>query len=167
MQTTLGKLFLKEFEEESKASRNCLERVPDSLFAWKPHEKSMPMGYLALIVAEVPRWASVMLEQSDIDFGTFKNPDPKTMADLLKIFDENMAHLRPLLEKVSDEELAGAFNLKANGKVLMSGRKDDTLSQDIRHLVHHRGQLTVYLRLNNIPVPSIYGPSADDKMWSN
>ncbi|MCL4538140.1 MAG: DinB family protein [Bacteroidetes bacterium] len=162
---TLGKFFLKELEEETPASRKCLERVPESLFTWKPHEKSMSMGYLALVVAEIPQWITDIVEISEIDFATFKHFEPKTTADLVKHFEENLKGTRIALQNVTDEALSEPFSLKNKGEVLFSSPKSDNIGSSINHLVHHRGQLTVYLRLNNIPVPSIYGPSADDKSF--
>lgn len=162
---TLGQYFLKEIEAEAPASRKCLERIPENLFDYKPHEKSMAMGYLALLVAEVPLWIQWMAEKGDIDFATFTHIKPKVTADLVNHFDENMAKVKNILENVSDESLAKPFNLKSNGAVLMTMPTQDSISSSIRHWVHHRGQLTVYMRLNNIPVPSIYGPSADEKTF--
>lgn len=158
-------MFLKELEAEAPASRKCLERIPDNLFTWKPHEKSMEMGYLALIIAEIPRWISTMVEAGEINFGTFKHVQPKTAADLVKQFDEGLEHARKVLQTASDETLAEPFYLKGGDKVFVSSTKGEMIGPTINHLVHHRGQLTVYLRLNNIPVPSIYGPSADDKTF--
>jgi uncharacterized damage-inducible protein DinB len=160
----LGVLYLKELEAEAAASRKCLERIPDNLFTWKPHEKSMEMGYLALIVAEIPRWISTAVETGEVNLGTFLHAKPKNAADLVKEFDANMAAAKKALEEVSDEDLTnGMFHLKMGDKVLMSDTKVNTVSSSINHGVHHRGQLSVYMRLNNIPVPSIYGPSADEK----
>ena len=160
-----AKDLLKELELEAPASRKCLERIPTKLFDWKPHEKSMKMGYLALIVAEVPRWISTAIEKGEINFGTFKHNEPKTTEELVAEFDKNMEGARQALSHASDKDMAGMFYLKMGDKVLLSGTKFETVSQSINHLVHHRGQLTVYMRLNNIPVPSIYGPSADDKTF--
>jgi uncharacterized damage-inducible protein DinB len=157
--------FLKELEAESTACRKCLERIPESLFDWKPHEKSMNMGYLALLVAEIPKWIKVMLEQSEIDFATFTHVKPQNTAELVKHFDDNFEGAKNALRNVSDEELSEPFFLKNQGHVLFSSPKKENVGSTINHLVHHRGQLTVYMRLNNIPVPSIYGPSADDKMF--
>jgi uncharacterized damage-inducible protein DinB len=154
--------FLKELEAEAPASRKCLERIPENLFKWKPHEKSMEMGYLSIIVAEVPRWILTALEIGEVNFGTFKHGDSKNAADLVAEFDRNMEGARKALGKISDENLAEMFYLKRGDKTLMSMTKLDTVSSSINHMVHHRGQLTVYMRLNNIPVPSIYGPSADE-----
>lgn len=155
--------FLEELEAESRATRKCLERIPESLFDWKPHEKSMTMGYLALLVAEIPKWMSHMLEKSEIDFATFEHVKPKTTSELVTHFDENMEAAKNALRRSSDQQLSESFYLKNQGQVLFSSPKKENIGSSINHLVHHRGQLTVYMRLNNIPVPSIYGPSADDK----
>jgi len=163
--TTFGAEFWKELEAEEPATRKCLERIPEKLFQYKPHEKSMPLGYLALVVAEIPRWITHMIEKGDIDFGTFSHFQPKTTAELVNHFDENMKSAREALQNVSDEALAETFSLKKDGQVLFSSPKKDNISTSINHLVHHRGQLTVYMRLNDIAVPSIYGPSADDKTF--
>ena len=149
--TTYGQEFLKELEAEAPASRKCLERVPEKLFDYKPHEKSMAMGYLALLVAEVPKWIQVMAGGGDINFASWKHIDYKTTTDLVKHFDENMLAVKKALENVSDEDINKTFELKAGDKVLMSMPKKEFIGSSINHAVHHRGQLTVYLRLNNIP----------------
>jgi uncharacterized damage-inducible protein DinB len=162
---TLGKIFAADILAEAPASRNCLERIPAELFNYSPHEKSMKMGYLALLVAEVPKWIAYTLEKGDIDFATFSHTQCKNGEELAKHLDENMIWAKKLLETVTDEELETNFNLSSGGKVLMSMSKKDMISSSIRHWVHHRGQLTVYMRLNNIPVPSIYGPTADENTF--
>jgi uncharacterized damage-inducible protein DinB len=162
---TLGILYLNELEAEARASRKCLERVPENLFKWKPHEKSMEMGYLALIVAEIPRWISTAVEKGEINFGTFQHKPAKSGADLVAQFDENMDGARKALTAATDETMLKMFYLKRDDEVLMKDTVVNTVSSSINHGVHHRGQLTVYLRLNNIAVPSIYGPSADDKTF--
>ncbi len=160
---TLGNWFLKELDAEAGASRRCLERVPEKLFDWKPHEKSMSLGYLALLVAEIPRWLQYILEISEIDFATFEHFHPKTTAELVNHFDDNMKIARNAIRNSTDNDFLKPFYLKMKGKVLMETPRGESIGQSINHLVHHRGQLTVYLRLNNIPVPQIYGPSADEK----
>ena len=163
---TIAQLFLKELEEEVAATRKCLERIPESLFDYKPHEKSMQMGYLSVIVAEVPKWINITIEKGEIDFATWKKYTQGTTADLVKYFDENIELAKNSLQNVSDEELATKmFYLKMGEKELMKTRKDESVASELRHWVHHRGQLTVYMRLNNIPVPSIYGPSADENTF--
>ena len=161
----LGRLYLHELETEVPASRKCLERIPPELFGWKPHEKSTLLGDLALLVAEIPLWITHTIEISEIDFATFKHFEPKTTAELVKHFDENVAGAKQVLENASDETLSDNFYLKRKGQVLFTMRKHENVAQSINHMVHHRGQLTVYMRLNDIPVPSIYGPSADEKVF--
>ena len=156
--------LLRELESEAAASRKCLERITPANYEWKPHEKSMKMGYLSLLVAEVPLWIATTLETGNIDFATFKHADMATV-DLAVHLDENMARAKAALFKATDADLAGSFHLKSGGQVLMTDTKLNTISSSINHWVHHRGQLTVYMRLNDIPVPSIYGPSADDKTF--
>jgi uncharacterized damage-inducible protein DinB len=161
--TSFGKEFLKELEAETAATRKCLERIPMDLFDWKPHAKSMTMGYLSLLVAEIPKWISYMIETGEIDFATFEHFKPESTVELVKHFDENVLGAKNALQNISNEALAEPFFLKNNGQVLFSSPKKENIGSSINHLVHHRGQLTVYMRLNDILVPSIYGPSADDR----
>jgi len=163
--STFGLKFLNELESEAAATRKCLERIPVSLFTWKPHERSMPMGYLALLVAEIPRWITQIVENGEIDFATFKHFEAKTTAELVNYFEETLAGAKNALQKVSDHALSELFYLKNKGEILFKSPKVENIGSSINHLVHHRGQLTVYMRLNDIPVPSIYGPSADDKSF--
>ncbi len=124
------------------------------------------MGYLALLVAEIPLWIKHMVTDGEIDFVTFKNFAAKNTSELLKHFEENMELAREALQGVSDEDLEAPFSLKANGQLLYTSPKVLDIGFTLNHWVHHRGQLTVYMRLNDIPVPSIYGPSADDKSFA-
>lgn len=159
----LGLEYLAELESETSATRKCLERIPMNLSEWKPHEKSMKMGYLALLVAEIPKWITHIIEQSEIDLATFPHFQPATTEDLVKHFDENIEGAARALKGVSHDELTRPFYLKTNGQVVFTSPKQEITRASLNHWVHHRGQLTVYMRLNNIPVPSIYGPSADDR----
>jgi uncharacterized damage-inducible protein DinB len=158
-----GTEFLEELEAEAAATRKCLERVPEDLFAWKPHDKSMTLGYLSLLVAEIPKWITHMVEKGEIDFASFTHVKPASTADLVKHFDENMQGAKNALKQVSNQSMNDPFYLKNQGQTIFSSPKKQNISSTINHMVHHRGQLTVYLRLNDIAVPSIYGPSADDK----
>ncbi len=124
------------------------------------------MGYLALLVAEIPLWIKHMVTDGEIDFVTFKHFAAKNTSELLKHFEENMELARGALQGVSDEDLEAPFSLKANGQLLYTSPKVLDIGFTLNHWVHHRGQLTVYMRLNDIPVPSIYGPSADDKSFA-
>jgi uncharacterized damage-inducible protein DinB len=166
MATSKAADFLQELNREYSATKACLERIPETLFEYKPHPKSMNMGYLALLVAEIPLWIVHMVTDGEIDFATFKHASPKNNEELVEHFEENMTAARKVLENATDEDLQGDFTLKANGQVLYSSKKITDIGVTLNHWVHHRGQLTVYMRLNDIPVPSIYGPSADDKNFS-
>ena len=166
MKTTLGKLYAEELMSEVPASRKCIERVPiDRLSGWKPHEKSMQMGYLTILVADMPRWITHAITEGVIDLKGWKLPEAKTAAALLEQFDRNIADAKKALENATDEALDKPFSLKRGDAVLMTTTKRESISSSINHWVHHRGQLTVYLRLNDIAVPSIYGPSADEKTF--
>ena len=158
-----GVEYLKELEAESPATRKCLERIPVDLCDWRPHEKSMAMGYLTLLVAEIPKWITHMIEKSEIDLATFPHFKTKTTAELVTHFDENLQGAKKALQQVSNQSLSESFFLKSNNQVIFTSPKKEIIGSSINHWVHHRGQLTVYMRLNNIAVPSIYGPSADDK----
>jgi uncharacterized damage-inducible protein DinB len=162
---TFGTEFLKELESEIGATRKCLERIPETTYGWKPHEKSMNMGYLTLLVADIPRWITYTIEKSVIDFATFDRFTLSTNSALLKYFDENIDGAKRALMNISNEELAEPFYLKNSGQVLYTTPKKESIQSTLNHWVHHRGQLTVYMRLNNIAVPSIYGPSADDRTF--
>lgn len=131
-----------------------------------PFPNSMTMGYLALLVAEIPLWINHMIVDSEIDFVTFKHVSPKTTSELVAHFEENMEAARRALQETTDEALQETFSLKANGQILYTSPKAIDIGVTLNHWVHHRGQLTVYMRLNDVPVPSIYGPSADDKSFT-
>jgi len=163
MSTIKTEYLLRELNVEHRATYACLERIPETLFEYKPHPKSMTMGYLVLLVAEIPLWIKHMVSDGEIDFVTFKHASPKTTAELVTHFEDNMNAARAALQTATDESLETNFTLKANGQVLYTSKKINDIGLTINHWVHHRGQLTVYMRLNNIDVPSIYGPSADDK----
>lgn len=162
MSHILTQQFLEELKAEESATRKCLERIPESLFEWKPHERSMKMGYLSLLLADVPKWIVAILEKGEVNFGTWEKYEPKTTEDVLKRFEENIQSAKTALENATDESLEELFYLRAGDKELMKDSKKNSVSSSLNHWVHHRGQLTVYMRLNDIMVPSIYGPSADD-----
>ena len=166
MSTIRTESLLNELNAEYRATRACLERVSEILFNYKPHPKSMTLGYLVLLVAEIPLWIKHMVTDGEIDFVTFKHASPATSTELVKHFEDNMKAAREALKSATDEDLEGTFTLKANGQVLYTSKKLNDIGITINHWVHHRGQLTVYMRLNDIDVPSIYGPSADDKNFS-
>ena len=161
--STWGKEFLAQLEAEVASTRNCLERIPETVYNFKPHEKSMQMGYLTLLVAEMPRWITKMIQQGEIDLANYDNFQLSTTAALLKHFDENIAEVRQTLLEASDDRMEEIFTLRGGDQVMMKEPIRESIDSTIRHWVHHRGQLTVYMRLNDIAVPSIYGPSADSR----
>ena len=166
MSNTRAQAYLKELNSEHRATRACIEKIPETLFDYKPHPRSMNMGYLVLLIAEIPLWISHMVVDGEIDFVTFKHFTPATTAELLDHYEENMEAARKALDETDDEKLQDSFSLKSNGKLLYTSPKIVDIGTTLNHWVHHRGQLTVYMRLNDIPVPSIYGPSADDNKFS-
>ena len=157
----LGAQFIRELESEVRATRECLAEVPMDKADWRPHEKSMQLGYLSILVADIPRWIQYTIEKSEIDFATYEQFKATTANELVAHFEKSVEAAKKALENATDEGLKEKFYLKNNGQELFSSPKDESIMSSINHLVHHRGQLTVYLRLNNIAVPSIYGPSAD------
>jgi uncharacterized damage-inducible protein DinB len=160
---SISQSFLPEFDHEMATTRKCLERVPDDKFAWKPHEKSMTMGHLASHLAEMSTWAVAGLNQDSLDLGDYKPWSAGSQKELLESFDKNVAAARDAIAGSDDANYMKTWTLKAGGKDLMSMPKIAVVrSFVINHIIHHRGQLSVYLRENNVPVPSIYGPSADE-----
>jgi uncharacterized damage-inducible protein DinB len=157
-------LFLAELEQEAAATRRVLERVPDGRYDWKPHEKSMTLGYLAELVAGMPSWPVFMIKKDELDLATQeKSPPLRTSRELVEALDRGLAEAREALANTTDEHLMTPWRMLVGGKVVSEQPRYLALRFGVfNHLAHHRGQLTVYLRLNDAPVPSIYGPSADD-----
>lgn len=165
MATIRTKAYLDELNAEYRATRACLERIPESMYEFKPHPTSMKMSYLVLLVVEIPLWIKHMIIDGEIDFQTFQHANPTTTQGMLDVFEEGMKAAREALNNTDDEALQEKFTLKASGKVLYSSPKIIDIGTTLNHWVHHRGQLTVYMRMNEIPVPSLYGPSADDQQF--
>ncbi|MDB4940375.1 MAG: DinB family protein [Candidatus Doudnabacteria bacterium] len=166
MNIPLGQIYLSQLELEAEATRKCLERLTDESLDFKPTEKAMPLKSLAITVAEIPKWIDSIVNQSEINFATYERFKMNSVADLPKHFDQCMSLARKALENVSDEELMKEFSLKMNDNTILSTEtKKESIDSSIRHLVHHRGQLTVYMRMQGIPIPRIYGPSGDDQSW--
>ena len=157
--------LLPEFDEEMKNTRKILERVPDDKLDYQPHPKSMTMARLATHVAELPSWTVPTLEQDVLEMSADYQPRiAKSKAELLEIFDKSVADARPRIEAAGDAAWGKTWTFKWNGQVVMSMPKAAVMRGVImNHMIHHRAQLGVYLRLNNVAIPGLYGPSADDK----
>ena len=165
----LTQLFLDELDREAPRTRRAVERVPIGRDDWKPHSKSMPLGRLAGLVASMPSWVTLIIEQDELDLtppggGQYQQPPTDTLAGTL---DEHVAKARESLLATNDAFLLTTnWRLRAGGHVVMDQPRYVVLRDTLNHLAHHRGQLTVYLRLLDQPVPAIYGPSADDQQFA-
>ena len=160
--------FLAELEHESATTRRLLERVPEEKMGWKPHEKSMTLSRLSGHIAELPGWSKTILADDEFHIDResrhgYRAHQPETTAELLRVHDENVAGYRAAAEGVSDEHLRGHWRMLGGGKVLLDLKRAVALRSFVmNHLIHHRGQLSVYLRLLDVPLPPTYGPTADD-----
>lgn len=154
---------LKEFDSEMAATRRVLERVPDDKGSWKPHQKSFALAHLAQLVAWMPGWIDRSLREPHIDLAAGAGYSEEKTQTLLAMFDKNVHAARAALSQVTGAKLKEDWQLKHGEHVLMTMPRGEVVRQHLSHLSHHRGQLTVYLRLLDVPVPSIYGPTADEK----
>jgi len=165
----LTQLFRDELDREATRTRRALEHVPAGLDDWKPHPKSMPLGRLAGLVASMPSWVSLIIKQDELDInppGGGQYQQPKT-SELVQALDKHVMSGHDALKSTNDDFLLTTnWRLLAGGKVVMEEPRHIVLRDTINHLAHHRGQLTVYLRLNEATVPAIYGPSADDQQFA-
>lgn len=162
----INESFISELEQEAKSTRKILERVPADKPDWKPHEKSMKLGSLATHVAELPGWVSMTLDQDELDFAKmdYKPTILKSTEQLLKIFDDNVEKAMKSLKNAPDEKFKKNWTMKNGELVYFTLPKEAVLrSFSFNHSYHHRAQLGVYLRLLGIPLPGIYGPTADEK----
>ncbi len=164
----IAQALLPEFEHEMANTRKVLERVPDGKFDFKPHQKSPQMGWLAGHLANIPSWGTMILQHDSLDIAPAggqppQTPVPKTRKEVLEIFDKNVSGTRAAISSASDQQVMQSWKLLKGGQEVMSLPKIAVLrSFMMNHIIHHRAQLGVYLRLNDIPVPAIYGPSADE-----
>jgi len=159
-------LLLNEFEQEMSKTQTALERVPADKWDWRPHAKSGTFGWLAGHVATLPAFATTITGQRELEISGAKFPKVEKSADLLETFSQCKADARRALAGLTEEQLRETWTLKWNGKVLLAIPRYDALrALCFNHLVHHRAQLGVYLRLNDVPVPATYGPSADEQAF--
>ena len=166
----LNEFLLAELDREVDRSRRALEQVPEGKYDWKPHDKSMAFGYLSDMVATIPSWIVMEVTKNELDVapaqGPSMKPEPKkTSAALIQALDKSAADARAALEKTTDEHLNTTWQLKARGAIVQEAPRYQMIQDTINHWAHHRGQMTVYLRLMGAKVPAIYGPSADEKSF--
>ncbi len=164
MDIKLRDVLLADVEREARGTRRALERVPDGQGDWKPHRKSMSLGHLATLVSGMPGWIDMMINLNELDIGAGNGapPDLTTSAQLVEAHERALAKAREALSHTTDEHLATNWRLLVKGKVVAEAPRHVMIRDTIGHLAHHRGQLTVFLRLLDVPVPAIYGPSADE-----
>jgi uncharacterized damage-inducible protein DinB len=167
----MGQMLLPEFDQEMASTRTTLERVPDDKFGWKPHEKSFALGALATHVANIPFWAVMTFQVDSLDLRPpggeeMKSPTAGNREEVLALFDKNVAEARTALAGATDAQFMEPWSLLMAGQTLFTmPRYGVYRGMVMNHLVHHRAQLTVYFRLNDIPVPALYGPSADEQTF--
>ena len=166
----LTEYFLSELNREVERSKRALEEVPEGKYEWKPHDKSMIFGYLADMVATMPMWLAMAITMDELDIAPkegsgMKQSKKETREALLKGLEEAASSARSALQNTSDEHLMTSWKLLAGGKVVMEQPRYEVIQDTINHWSHHRGQMTVYLRLMGAKVPALYGPSADDSRF--
>lgn len=160
---TINTGFIKEVEQEAIATRKMLERIPAETFDWKPHEKSMSMSELAVLTAGMFGWIEMVLDEDELDFAKgYEQAKPTTTDELVEVFDKKLAAGIESLKNAEDAVFSENWTLRNGEEIYMTLPKLDVVRQTINHMSHHRGQLSVYLRLKDIPVPQIYGPTADE-----
>ena len=167
----LTEFLLAEFDREVGRSRSALQEVPAGKYDWKPHEKSMMFGYLVNMVATIPSWISMEIKQDELDIaptdsGKMEQKRMEKSEELLEALDKSAADARADLEKTTDEHLMTNWKLLAGGNPVMESPRHVMIQDTINHWAHHRGQMTVYLRLMGAKVPALYGPSADDNQFA-
>jgi len=154
---------LQEFDLEMASTRKLLERVPTDQGSWKPHVKSFALGHLTQLISWMPGWITSTLREPHLDLATARGYSFETTETLLRDFDHNVRTAREALSTVVGAELDAPWSLTHGAMVLFTGPKGEVARSHLNHLIHHRGQLTVYLRLVNVPLPPIYGPTADER----
>jgi uncharacterized damage-inducible protein DinB len=154
--------LLPEFDQEMATTRKLLERVPSDKGPWKPHPKSFPLGHLAQLVATMPGWLTQTLRDTEVNLATSSGYSFETTETLLGEFDRHVREAREALTSAKEADFTVPWSLKNGNRVLFTAPRGVVVRSHMNHLIHHRGQLSVYLRLNDVPLPSIYGPTADE-----
>jgi len=162
----IADLLSPEFDQELAVTRRVLERVPNGKGEWKPHAKSFPLGHLAQLVARLPGWATMTMRQTELDLSAGGGYTFETTETLLAEFDRNAAEGKAAIAEATNEDFQVSWSLKMGDRVLLTQPRYSVVRASvINHLVHHRAQLGVYLRLLDVPVPSMYGPTADERSF--
>jgi uncharacterized damage-inducible protein DinB len=161
---TIAEALLPEFDQEMASTRRLLERVPSDRGQWKPHPKSFALGHLAQLVSWMPGWIANTLRETELNLAGAPGYTFETTETLLAGFDQNVREAREAIMASKDADYTVPWALKAGDRVLFTSPRGTVVRNHISHLSHHRGQLTVYLRLIDVPIPSIYGPTADERM---
>ena len=159
---SFAETILPEFDQEIASTRKAIERVPSDKGAWKPHPKSFSLGHLTQLVSTMPGWITNMATTTELNLATSAGYSLESTESLVARFDKLVVEARAALASLTDADLAVPWSLKHGDRVLFTTSRGATIRSTINHLIHHRGQLTVYLRLVDVPVPSIYGPTADE-----
>jgi len=159
---SFAETILPEFDQEMASTRKAIERVPSDKGAWKPHPKSFSLGHLTQLVSTMPGWITNMATTTELNLATSAGYSLESTESLVARFDKLVVEARAALASLTDADLAVPWSLKHGDRVLFTTSRGATIRSTINHLIHHRGQLTVYLRLVDVPVPSIYGPTADE-----
>jgi len=159
---SIAETLLPEMDIEMATTRKVLERIPTDKGKWKPHPKSFSLGHLTQLVAVMPGWITNAVLERELDLGSFSGYTYEKTEDLLTIFDKNVSEARKAVKSATDADFLVPWSLKHGDHVIFTMPRSGVVRQTINHLVHHRGQLTVYMRLIDVPVPSIYGPTADE-----
>ena len=156
--------MMMEFATESQKTRSLLERAPEEHFGWRPHEKSMTMGRLASHLAEIPAWAVMILntDEFSMNMDDYKRFEAESVQELLEVFDRNCVNAAEAMKDRSDEYMGQIWRMKIDGRLAYEATRSEFIrGMILNHAIHHRGQFDVYLRLKDVPLPAIYGPSAD------
>ena len=163
----LADTMLMELDQEAQTTKRVLDRIPEDKLSWKPHPKAFSLGQLALHIASVPASVTAAAVPDTMEAPNFSQPEPKSRQEVLDTFSKSLESARAALKKMDDARLNSTWSLTKNGKVLMSVPRIAFLRSILmNHNYHHRGQLSVYLRMLDVPVPSIYGPSADENPFA-
>jgi uncharacterized damage-inducible protein DinB len=167
----LTELFLAQLDDEAGRTRRTLEKTPEGRDDWTPHDRSMPLGRLAMLLTHMPSWIDMVVNRDDLDLSPAggSNVDTRilrTSDELVRALDEGVAKAREALAGTNDDHLMKPWRLLVTGNVVSEVPRYVVIRDTFAHLAHHRGQFTVYLRLNDVPVPAIYGPSADDTTFA-